>query len=225
MSIGERVKLARESAGLTQSELCRRIAMKQPSLSELERGMSKTTSHVLEIAKACGVNPYWLQTGAGDMRRTGLIQSVMPIDENIEELPSEVSIPMYREVALSAGAGLTEVIEDTNNVVRIQRSKLTGRGLDLSCLAACKVSGDSMEKIMPHGTEVVIDTSARIVEDGKIYAFSLNGMLRVKYLYRQQDGSIRVESENKSYPVEIISLSVDSDFHIIGRVVLYTVST
>jgi len=225
MSIGERVRQARESAGLTQSELCRRIAMKQPSLSELERGMSKTTSHVLEIAKACGVNPYWLQTGVGDMKSKGLLKSVMPVDDDESEAPGELFIPIYKEVALSAGHGVTEVIEDTENFVRVQKDKLAGRGLDLSRLAACKVSGNSMERVMPHGTEVVIDTSAKIVEDGKVYAFSQNGMLRVKYLYRQPDGSIRVESENPAYPSEFITPSSFPDFHIIGRVVLYTVTS
>lgn len=67
MELNDRVKQARKHAGLTQSELAERIGIKQASISELERGLSRSSSYLVQIAGACGVNPVWLAEGIGKM--------------------------------------------------------------------------------------------------------------------------------------------------------------
>jgi transcriptional regulator with XRE-family HTH domain len=76
MNFSERLRLAREHAGLTQKELVDRLgikedgrpAMSQANLAKLEKNPSASGSiYTSLIAKACGVNSEWLTNGSGEM--------------------------------------------------------------------------------------------------------------------------------------------------------------
>lgn len=66
-----RVRQARKHAGLTQRQLADLVGVRQPTLSDLERGESQSSAMLIQIAAACGVNPQWLATGLGEMRGEG----------------------------------------------------------------------------------------------------------------------------------------------------------
>jgi transcriptional regulator with XRE-family HTH domain len=69
MSIGDRLKLARKHAGLTQPQLANAMngLMTQQNISQLELGIYKATEYAVQLATACGVRPEWLVTGEGNM--------------------------------------------------------------------------------------------------------------------------------------------------------------
>lgn len=66
-TIAERVKTARAHARLTQVQLARKTGIKQPTISDLERGEQLKSAYITQIAHACGVSPLWLATGRGEM--------------------------------------------------------------------------------------------------------------------------------------------------------------
>ncbi len=65
LTIGQRIRLAREAAGFNQGELARRIGIKQASLSDLENGQSKAPSAkvLLDMADILKVSPRWIIEG------------------------------------------------------------------------------------------------------------------------------------------------------------------
>ena len=65
MELKDRLKYARKRAELTQSELAERAGIKQASVSEIERGLSRTSAYLVKIATVCGVDPLWLAEGTG----------------------------------------------------------------------------------------------------------------------------------------------------------------
>jgi transcriptional regulator with XRE-family HTH domain len=66
-AIGQRIRAARESAGLSQGQLARLLGLHRPSLSEVEAGKRKVSAEELStIAEHCGVSPTWLATGKED---------------------------------------------------------------------------------------------------------------------------------------------------------------
>jgi transcriptional regulator with XRE-family HTH domain len=65
MSIGQRVREAREAIKMSQGKLGQAVGMSQPSISDLEKGESATTSFTASIAAALGVSALWLETGRG----------------------------------------------------------------------------------------------------------------------------------------------------------------
>lgn len=65
-NFAERMKWAMNRAGLGQSELARRVGMRQSSISHLLKPGTQGSGKTLQIARALGVNPDWLATGNGD---------------------------------------------------------------------------------------------------------------------------------------------------------------
>jgi len=63
MSLSERLKQARKRAGLTQAELAERAGIKQASVSEIERGLTRNSGYLVKMAQICGVDPVWLAEG------------------------------------------------------------------------------------------------------------------------------------------------------------------
>lgn len=62
----DRLKDAREKAGLTQDELAKRARLSNQSLiGNIEAGAQKSTTKIFQIAKVLGVSPEWLSEGTG----------------------------------------------------------------------------------------------------------------------------------------------------------------
>src|SRR5688572_1474355 len=66
-----RLRYARKERNLTQVELARLSGVKQASVSDLERGESKSFrgTTLLSLARALNVSPEWLSHGRGPMER------------------------------------------------------------------------------------------------------------------------------------------------------------
>lgn len=65
MELKDRLKHARRLKGLTQTGLAEKAGIAQASISEIERGLSRTSGHLVKIAQICGVDPLWLAEGVG----------------------------------------------------------------------------------------------------------------------------------------------------------------
>jgi transcriptional regulator with XRE-family HTH domain len=70
--IGMRLRHARKVRGLTQVQLAKGSGVKQASISDLERGESKSFrgTTLVSIAQTLKVRPDWLATGKGQMDGT-----------------------------------------------------------------------------------------------------------------------------------------------------------
>jgi transcriptional regulator with XRE-family HTH domain len=70
-TIGERIKLLRESTGLSQHAFAARTGWTQPYISQIESGKRQNISDGYLQTMQClfGVDIEWLRTGKGEMRR------------------------------------------------------------------------------------------------------------------------------------------------------------
>lgn len=72
-TFADRLKESRVRAGLTQEGLAKAIGQKSQSvISSIESGQNKSTSYLPEIAKAVGVDAFWLKTGKGSPNSAAL---------------------------------------------------------------------------------------------------------------------------------------------------------
>ena len=70
MDFKDRLKEARESAGLSQGDLADKIGVTRQAITHLETGYAKAmkTDHLFECARVLQVNPEWLGRGTGSPR-------------------------------------------------------------------------------------------------------------------------------------------------------------
>lgn len=233
-TLAGRLRYAREQRGLSQDQLGERAGVTQVTITHLEKGRNQTSKKLVQIAQALRVPAEWLSSGAGHEAAVAALStnSVLPIEANAELIgvmsawdsstplgPDEVAIPLYKEVELAGGHGATEVVEVPGRLLRFAKSTLREAGVDEANAACATIKGRSMERLIMDGATIGIDRGSTYIEDGEIYAFDHDGMLRVKYLYRLPGGAIRIRSENdEEYPDEVLSPDEATHIRILGWV-------
>jgi len=137
----------------------------------------------------------------------------------------EIELPFFREVELSAGQGSSVMLETNGRKLRFGKRTLQRKNIDPAAAGCVPVRGNSMEPVLPDGSTVGVDTANQTVSDGKMYAIDHDGQLRVKLLYRQPAGGLRLRSYNtEEHPDERYDAKyVLEHIRIIGRVFWYSV--
>lgn len=104
MELKDRLKHARRLKGLTQTELAERAGIAQASISEIERGLSRSSSHLVKIAQICGVDALWLAEGVGSIPAPTEPGYAL-VGEEIQKLSAA---DMVRQMLAKTGSGLSE---------------------------------------------------------------------------------------------------------------------
>lgn len=109
MKYGERLKTARQHAGLTQAGLADKAGVgTQESVSKLERTDASGSEFTVQYAVACGVNPIWLATGEGEM-----VVSMYVSDERLKRaMVLMEEMPTYAvDQAIKSIASIKELVD------------------------------------------------------------------------------------------------------------------
>ncbi|SQH76964.1 HTH-type transcriptional regulator PrtR [Shewanella benthica] len=227
-TLGIRSKERRKLIKLTQLELSKLVGVSSVTISQWESGdTSPNGQNLYKLAKALKCDPDWLLFGhdknfegkgsdwTGSLELWGN-ETVLSKDE--------VEVPFFTEVELSAGDGNIPAQENHGPKLRFARSTLKRLGVQPENVACVKVSGNSMEPVLPNGSTVGVDTDNKTVTDGKMYAINHDGMLRVKLVYRLPGNGIRLRSYNADeYPDERYDEDQAKYINMIGKVFWYSV--
>lgn len=85
LSLANRVKLARQSKGYSQSDLARRIGIKPQAIQAIEAGKVQKTKHIVELARALDVPPeYFSDQYVNHVFRTPIVGIARAGTEQIE---------------------------------------------------------------------------------------------------------------------------------------------
>jgi phage repressor protein C with HTH and peptisase S24 domain len=222
MSLAERLKTARESMGIGQKEMAAQCHASYRTWQGYEAGETPPTAKTIEALVRLGFNANWLMTGDGDMKAG---EAELPpgctrplIWENEEDLgDSYYLIPRY-DVHADCGGGA--VVESEQVLERLafvkQWVNAHHQPSDLFLISA---QGHSMQPSINEGDILLIDKSrSRVTEDG-IYILSVDHELIAKRLQRLYDGSIKIVSDNKAYPEQLVPYDQVDKLIIVGRVV------
>lgn len=169
--------------------------------------------------------PNNLITVSGRENRASQVSPIEVWDDNTPLGQDEVEIPFFKEVELSAGQGSAVMLETNGRKLRFGKRTLQRKNIDPDAAGCVPITGNSMEPVLPDGSTVGVDTACLSVQDGKMYALDHDGLLRVKLLYRQPGGGLRLKSYNEAeHPDERYDGEyVNEHIRIIGKVFWYSV--
>lgn len=208
MNLGERIAAARKSAGLSKSELARRLGRSPSAATQWESGETKAlkAESLIGIAQATGVRAEWLETGRGQMRDDAVA--------NVSGGPeSRGSVPLISWVAAGAWNGAADPFEPGD----------AERWLDCPVnhserTYALRVRGDSMTaphgRSYPEGCIVFVDPLKRSPINGARIIAKLDGSDEVTFkVFRDEDGRKWLQPLNPQYP------PIHDPFRVLGTVI------
>ena len=100
-SYGERLRRARLAVGMTQAELAKRAGYShQSGIGNIEAGKRDGAGKTATLAKVLQIDPYWLETGEGDMQFT-LSGDALQIARAFSKMP-EARQEELREIIMKA---------------------------------------------------------------------------------------------------------------------------
>jgi transcriptional regulator with XRE-family HTH domain len=219
MAVGERVRVAREAAGISQKSLADKIGVSEYTIIRLEKGRRSAKSDELEkIATALDV-PLSYLVGIDDG------EAPMPSDVTPLTVPRGrmISVPLLsREVTACCGAGIPaydEIQNAPDEIYRYSISELGGIYDDLRPPVAVRADGACLEKSRIFDGDVLIINPAVTPRQGQICVVCWDGALSAKKVVRNDDGGVTLYSDVDAFKLSAAEVSEPSRFSIWGPVV------
>jgi phage repressor protein C with HTH and peptisase S24 domain len=212
MISGERLKQRMIEAGLSQSELARRVGISQTAINKLVLGGSGGSRHLHTIARELGTTPAYL-TGETDDPSEGAVPA--PTQRDIAEHFDLVEI---HEIDLAYGMGGTftdvPVEVEVHHFPRKWVESITNT--PASALTLAHGRGDSMAPTIHDRDMIIIDRSERSVrEQDAIWALTIGeiGMIR---RVRIRGEKVTLLADNDRVPNDEAH---PDEVNVVGRVV------
>lgn len=207
-SIGARIRIARDRAGLTQAELAEKCGWSggQRRTSHYESDRSTPSYEDMAImARVLGTSSAYLAFG-----------EVTERDPFFEELN-----PQLREIGVH---WLDEAGVQFGKRFPVSDSLFSEANVDPEAAAWFSFEDNSHDPLMPPGTIALVNTADTRVVSGKPYVIEYGGLELVRFVYELPNGAFRLRCYNQhEWPDEVISSEAADDFHIFGRVFSYIV--
>ncbi len=193
-----------------------------PEESKAARGIGDAMAR--EIEAAFGLPVGWMDAEREEAEPrpapTGYLRPISSWDRP-DELPAgEYGFLPHLDAYLSAGHGgpSVEAIERTDKTTPFRSDWMRAEGWSPRTHYTMRCRGDSMEPSIQDGAPVVIDTSAKAIKSGRVYAIVVDGETLLKRLDKLPGGIVRVRSDNPSPLYAPWEIAEDA-LQVIGRAV------
>jgi phage repressor protein C with HTH and peptisase S24 domain len=213
--IAQRVRLALVATGASDGKaFAARIGVPYGTMRAYLSAERPPSSEFLAGAyRAYGISPAWVLTGAGTMLE-GQTAGMPDCGRDTYVVPV---------LAVKASAGSGAVNEPSAHYavggMAFTAEWLRKRDLQVGNLAVIRVKGSSMEGVLEHGDQLLIDQSDKTPRSGFIYVLRQGDELLVKFCQLLPGGVLRVSSANPNFAPYDVDLSKTADVEIVGRVV------
>lgn len=201
MSLQNNLARIRTGKKFSQGALAKLAGVSQQLISRLESGVDGTTKKLPEIARALGVSVFDLD------------EKYAPEAEPQRKSPTKVvTIPLLDRI--SAGKLKTPSSQIPIEDVPLLAFADLGRG-DWFALRL-EDDADSMDRISPPGSTIIVNRAERDLRSGRYYVFSIDGETTYKMW---QEGDPAYLAPYSTNPVhKPVFVKRRKDFEVIGRV-------
>lgn len=209
MTIGERIKLHREKANLTQDELAKQLNTTKQTVYKYENNVVTNipSDKIKKMAELFGVNPGYLMGWEGDHfsgEKTDMIfDNIFPV--------SIKKFPLLGEIACGEPIFVNE-----------DRESYVLSGTDINADFCLKAKGDSMIGARIFDGDVVFIKKTEIVDNGEIAAIVIDDEVLLKRFYYFPDESLlTLQSENPKYPPKNYTNEQLNHIRVLGKAVAF----
>lgn len=216
-----------------QSSFVAATEINQGELSGLLREKSFGPKKARKIEALAGMPHKYLEQRKGGTHTSPLSMETLrkiasgelKLDDMTNLVESQIAEPAYAmiekmDIHISGGDGYLSEYVEVDGKYPLRWSVIQKKRLNPANLRVATVTGNSMRYYLNDGDVAFIDIMDRKIVSHEVYVFNTEDGERVKRLYKQLDGKIRVVSDNENklvYPDEF--LTPDTPFRISGRVV------
>lgn len=219
----QRLKAAREQAGLNKSSFAKLVDVSNPTVTDWEKSVDNGGIREISgvrLSKVCqvlGIDPEWLLHG--DVPRAYGVLGAMKVRVADRDDPDFVQIPMVK-LRLTAGVTgfQTEPERRDGGTVGMRKAWIERTGLNPAHLVAIQIHGESMEPSLYENDIVVINTADKRPIDGAVFAVNYEGEAVVKRFARDA-GDWWLTSDNPDQRKHHRKVCRGDACIIIGRVV------
>ena len=209
MTIGERIKLHREKANLTQDELAKQLNTTKQTIYKYENNVVTNipSDKIEKMAELFGVNPGYLM-GWSDIpnspeNEAKQFDNIFPV--------SIKKFPLLGEIACGEPIFVNE-----------DRESYVLSGTDINADFCLKAKGDSMIGVRIFDGDVVFIKKTEIVENGEIAAIVIDDEVLLKRFYYFPDESLlTLQSENPKYPPKNYTNEQLDHIRVLGKAVAF----
>lgn len=187
------------------------------------------TSKLPLLASFLGVSTEWLMNGSGPATNNGGIR-IVPIEfRSGETKPTNVRIPIYKDIKASCGTGIENFLEDVSEYLDIDPYILKIMGIQTKPehLRIIYSAEYSMYPTVAPDSPLFVDISDRdpsALKNGDVYVFTHNHELRMKRVFVSYgSNTVKLTSDNpdkKRYPDEFITNEQLNEINFVGRLEL-----
>ncbi len=201
MTKGSRIKILRESVGLSQVALAQKIGVSKQTLYKYENDIITNipSDKIEEIAKATGVDPSYIM-GWEDRTIDYESYGLKPVTRRM--------VPVIGEIA----CGLPE------EAIEIPVDIVEGEDYDVDYALVAK--GDSMNGAEIYDGDIILIKTMPMVNNGEIAAVRIDGSTTLKYVYwYPEKGQLVLQAANPAYPPLSYEVEALQDVEILGKAV------
>ena len=187
------------------------------------------TSKLPLLASFLGVSTEWLMNGSGSPVNNGGIR-IAPIEfRSGESKPTNVRIPIYKDIKASCGAGIENFLEDISEYLDIDPYILKIMGIQTKPenLRIIYSAEYSMYPTVAPDSPLFVDISDKdpnALKNGDVYVFTHNHELRMQRIFVSYvSNTVRLSSDNPDknrYPDEFITNEQLNEINFVGRLEL-----
>ncbi|WP_235953673.1 helix-turn-helix transcriptional regulator [Acinetobacter terrae] len=187
------------------------------------------TSKLPLLASFLGVSTEWLMSGVGSPSGSGGIHIAPIAFQSGESKPSNVRIPIYKDIKASCGAGIENFLEDVSEYLDIDPYILKIMGIQTKPehLRIIYSAEYSMYPTVAPDSPLFVDISDKdpnALKNGDVYVFTHNHELRMKRVFISYgSNTVKLTSDNpdkKRYPDEFITNDQLNEINFVGRLEL-----
>lgn len=212
MNLANRIIELRNAKNWSQLDLAECAGTSQQQIQTIEAGKVSQPRNIEVLAMCLDTSPGYLKFGESNRVE---VSNANPYAADQQY----VYLRLYN-VSASAGNGLENGEESIEAPHVFPRGLLVQHNASSQNCAVIKIVGDSMSPTLIHDDFAVINLGDKDISKSGPFAIATPNGLRVKRLYQQFDGKVRVVSDNSNkqqYPDDY--LHDDIDVMLIGRVI------